>query len=515
MQESVIIGFFNNFICHLARLYNHSKTHLILESVSIRLKGMFAESALWNYVKSYERSSRFFENSFLYKAVQGGFNWFLSVIRRFYPYADGCFKCSLTGTLIMRSITGRLLDKLLDRFVFTIGLFIFIHTTVPYDKWHNQYGAALIVLITLLYLIKAAGDVRYGLDLKKLDFALILFTGSVIIAAATSITPASSLKTLVFNSMSFLLIFVMVNVIKTREEIGQIMYWIIGAITMTALYGFWQYINKVPVDPLLVDVNFSAGVGRVYSTMGNPNNYAEYLVLTLPFFAAAFLNSKKLWVQLVVTGLAAFALLNLFFTSSRSSWIGFMVSVFLFIFFKNRKLIPVFIVLGILAIPFLPASITDRLNTIGKDTSSLYRLNIWIGSSRLLGDYWATGVGLGPEPFIKLFNRYTTAQLPAHSHMLPLQIWLELGIAGLLSFIWLMARLVKKGMISIFGKKDEYLNNVIIACIASLAGIFTIGLVEYVWFYPRILTMFWIDAGILMAALNLQYLRPGMPELKD
>jgi putative inorganic carbon (HCO3(-)) transporter len=225
--------------------------------------------------------------------------------------------------------------------------------------------------------------------------------------------------------------------------------------------------------------------------------------MTIPFYGAAFFNAKTGRVKAVVAALSLLPLINLVLTSSRSSWIGFVVSIFVYIFLKNRRLIPIFILAGIAAIPLIPGFMIERMLTLGRDTSSTYRLDIWKGALGVLKDYWATGVGIGPQPFIKLFRNYSSALVPAHSHMLPLQIWLELGIAGIASFIWLVVRLVKKGMIIISGKKDGYTNNIIIASIASLAGIFTIGMVEYVWFYPRTLNMFWIDMGIFLIAVNL------------
>ncbi|MCX7842077.1 MAG: O-antigen ligase family protein [Clostridia bacterium] len=510
MNNSYIISYINKIVYWLLEAYRESMGHKVMERFSVRLKEHFAGSRIWNFIKSYESTSRYFEQSIVFMTVQGGIDWLLGLLRKGAAAAEIPFKSCIAARLLQFSFFGKLMKFIWENIVIILCFFIFVHTVVPYHNWHNQYGAALITLIALIYLAKASFDVRYRPDIKKLDFALILFVFSIILAALTSITPSSSIKTLVFNGMSFLLVLVMVNVIKCREDIGAIIHSIMLSILVACFIGFWQYIKGVEVDPVLVDLTFGA-VGRVFSTMGNPNNYAEYLILTIPFFVAAFLNARNLYLKLAVAGAAVLAVINLVLTSSRSSWIGFAVAVLVFIFFKNRKLIPLVLLLGILAIPLLPVSITSRLATIGKDSSSLYRLSIWEGALRMLGDYWPTGAGLGPEPFMKLFNRYSAEKRPAHSHLLPLQVWLELGIVGIASLVWLIVRLIKKGAWCIAVGRDAYLNNVIIACISSIAGIFVIGLFEYVWFYPRILTMFWIDIAIFMAALNLQHIKTALP----
>lgn len=495
MSESAIVHFVYMLVMRFIESYKKSLTHKLIESASQKLKGYFSYSKIWGAVRANERASAFFENSYFHYTLQGTLDKFLNMLRTVYTIIKVSYEASILGSLI---------NKLLARFVLIICFFIFLHTVIPYHLWHNPYGVAMILGITILYLIKAAGDSRYGLNFKKLDLALIIYILAILLAAATSITPLASMKTLLFNAVLFLFLFIMVNSIKTKEELGVILYWIIAAVTVSSFYGIWQYINHVPIDPRLVDINtFGAGVGRVYSTMGNPNDYAEYIILTLPFYGAAFFNSKSMKGKIIVLMLAVPLLFNLFVTGSRSGLLGFMVAAFVYVFLKNRKLIPVLILLGIASIPFIPNSIIIRMQTIGKDSSSTLRMSIWGGSLSMLKDYWVTGLGLGPQPFMKLFNNYSDINKPPHSHMLPLQIWLELGLVGIISFAAFVFRIVKKGIASIFEKRNLYLNNIIIANIASLAGIITIGFVEYVWFNPRILNMFWINTGIFLIALNL------------
>ena len=50
---------------------------------------------------------------------------------------------------------------------------------------------------------------------------------------------------------------------------------------------------------------------------------------------------------------------------------------------------------------------------------------------------------------------------------------------------------------------DKYLKYGIIAGVSSLAGILVVGIGEYVWYYPRVMVIFWIITGLLLASLNL------------
>jgi putative inorganic carbon (HCO3(-)) transporter len=351
--------------------------------------------------------------------------------------------------------------------------------------------------------LKCALSEGYECDIGKLDIAFILFVIACALSTATSIIPLDSLRVFAYNLIPLFFVFLFVNAVKTRRDMTVIMHFIIAGVTIASLYGIYQYILHVPVDETLVDVSVSGSISRISGTMGNPNNYAEYLVLCLPFFASSFLNSRNVRSKILIAGLALLPLANLYLTSSRSSWLAFAAACMVYLFLKRRRMLPLIVLAGILLYQFLPPSITNRIATIGRDSSSLYRIPIWEASLRMLKDYWVTGLGTGPEPYMKMFGIYSNmTTVPPHSHMLPLQIWLEFGLAGIASFIWMIVRLFKKGLDGIFRKKDAYYDNISAAAIASLTGIMVIGAFEYVWFYPRVMSMFWIVISIFIAAIN-------------
>lgn len=496
MYNSVILNLVSHIKQKTASAYRESRS---CEAACIfinTIKRWFNGSMFWRFVKSPEKTSVYWEESCFYKVAQKAADVLLASIRKFFYVFHDALNVSVTGFATVRII---------DRLMAVICLFIFVSTIIPHDRWRNHYSTIIIAFIAVIYLFKAATDREYHLDLRKLDFALIIFVLSALLSAFTSIARANSIRTLVLHIVPILLSFIMVLSIKTKKEMDAVLFSIIAAVTIASLYGIWQYINHVPVDPLLVDISMGKkGVGRIFSTMENPNNYAILLLLTIPLYLAAFFNAKSVNLKVVVALLTLLSAVNLALTYSRACYVGFLVAVLVFALLKNGKYIPMLILVGLAALPLLPRSIIDRMRNLSSDTSYLYRLEIWKGAFRLLKDYWLTGIGPGTEPFMKLFLSYSSATPPAHSHMFPLQLGLEFGAPGLLSFIWFMGRTFKKGLKRIFTPNgDAYLKNVAIACISSLAGMFTVGIVEYIWFYPRILNQFWINVGLLTVALNM------------
>lgn len=494
ISQSILYRSIYWLISKFNTLYRYSGTHRILVKMSETLKSCFDGSGLWRFIRRDEKCGKFFEYSIFYKVIQSVINLFIIGARKL---------ASICSAWYESSILYRLLDKLVSRFELLIGTVILIHTVIPHQRWHNQYTLVLVFCTALLYFIKLVHDRSSSLDIKKVDFALIVFGLSVLFAAATSIAPRASLRSFTFYAVMFLMVLIMVNSLKTEEQIKSLMHVIIAGVTLASVYGIWQYANNIQVDPRMVDVRFSKGVRRVFSTMGNPNDYAAYLILTIPYFITAFLQSKSRKVKFILAAFTALVLVNLVLTSTRAAWIAFVIATFVYVFLKNRKLIPLLVLVGIAALPFIPESIMMRIRYVGKDSSSLYRIKIWKSSLGMLKDYWVTGIGLGPEAVMGLFANYSQIQTPAHSHMLPIEIWLEMGLLGIMSFIWFVARIVKKGCITIFNTKNAFANNLIAASVASYAAILAMGLTDYVWFYPRTMNMFWFNTGIFLAAINL------------
>ena len=494
-EKGIIAGLSAVFITWAERIYRGSGLSRRVAGLAAECRRIAGKSDLWRFFFRPERSTLFLNSSAAGRIMNAGERLSLRGLRA-------------AGRRLESSLTGRFLASAAAHTAWITGTFVLIQTIVPHQYWFNIFNLVLSGLVFLLYLVRCATDRSEQATLSplKLDTAMLIFFLAGAMAAVTSLHLRDSLRIFTLNLIPLLVVFVIVNGLKTLRDLERFMWLTVTGVTVASLYGFAQYAMGIEVDQRLVDTVVSGSIRRLFSTMGNPNNFGEYLVLTLPLYAALFLNGKTIRMKLLVAGLALLPLGNLFLTSSRSSWLGLVFAGGIFLFMTYRKLLPLLLLGGLLAIPVLPDSIRQRIGTIGRDSSSQYRVIIWKGAFRMLGDYWLTGTGQGPAPFMALFPRYSTLRDVVHSHMLPLQIWLETGLAGILSFLWMMGRLFKKvaggaAVTENRSESDNAIRRIRAAAFAGMAGLLFIGIFEYVWFYPRILSMFWILAGLLMAAL--------------
>jgi O-antigen ligase len=199
---------------------------------------------------------------------------------------------------------------------------------------------------------------------------------------------------------------------------------------------------------------------------------------------------------MILIVLAAFAL-----TYSRAGYVALMAGLGIFVLMTAPRLVPIALLVLILALPFIPAGIIERLFTLGQDTSSRYRFLIWGGVLRMLDDFWVSGIGMGPTAFIRIYQSYAhpLAERAMHSHNTFLDIISHSGIGALLAFLAYLFRLFKHGVLSHFKSTDKEFKIYISAGISALTVFIVFGVGEYLWFYPRVMLVFWVVTGLVGA----------------
>lgn len=478
--------------------YSGSITDRVIRWMVKWLRAWLASSWIVSVAVRPGQADRIWEHSRAY----GLYRWVLGLpsraFRRLYVKFENIYRGSLLS---------RCLDMVTENLHILLGGFIFLVMVFPYERWNNLYASLMLAMLLMLFVVKVITGRADAFNPQGMSLYAALFAITVVFSCVFSVAPGLSLRFLVFYINCFLTVLLLVSIVRTKEHLLQLLKICLIGLTVTGIYGVWQAYVGVPVIASQIDVSaFENFTGRIYSTIGNANDYAEILVLLMPFYAALFLNSKTVAGKLFYAAMAVPSLGALVFTMSRSSWIGFVVALLIFISFTNWRLLPVVGILGIASLPFLPPAIMERIKSIFTgDSSTNYRTLILKTVNPMLKDYWFTGVGLGTDAFTKIVKDYPlyAKAIPPHSHNLLLQIWLETGILGLLSYMAFLLNLFKNGIRSIFGKVDPQLRNIIIAAGAALCGVMVTSLAEYIWFERRVMLIFWAVVGILMTALSI------------
>ena len=491
---------------------------------------------LWAFLSTYQEGffaqcfqkgeaavGKTFRNSFLYSFLTG--RNLLAVSAKHSVILD-FFDALLIGVIgfctkiyknIRRMNRDGVNQKFFDRFHKTglfsfetiAGVLIALMFIVPGNQWNNAYGLLLAVGLAGLYFLVLLSGRRFSYHLKGLPFLLMVFLFSCFLSVVISYAPRDSFRVLLFFVTAFLLMLVLAGSLRNRSSFQRFLGVLYAGVWLTALYCVLQGIQGVDVDVRLTDVTANAGMpGRAFSTFENPNNYAEFLVLFFPFLMAFSLNLKRKSVKIFTFALLVVPFAALLYTYSRSCWVSFALSMVVFLALYNYRYLPLLLLAGIALVPFLPQTVLNRILTIGSmtDTSNQYRLLIWDGVLKMLKDTWVSGIGLGPVAFSRIYPSFahSNAVLAPHSHMLYLQILVETGILGFVSFgLYWLATLKRSISQLLKPALSSEKRTLLIAGVSSLTGILFVSGAEYIWFYPRVLFSFFIVLGLVTAALSL------------
>lgn len=379
---------------------------------------------------------------------------------------------------------------------------------IPHESWNNGYAIGLSAVLAVMYWLLLISGQSFGIDVRRISVCLFAF--AVASAGGAFMAPSRSDGVRVLLMLAASVIF-MLTIWGSVSDIGRLTGFVrimcIGLFVM-CIYGLYQHLTGVESVAALTDLANNKGMpGRVYSTFGNPNNFAEAVVLLLPFLYALIITEGKKPVKFIWCGVLAVCVASLFMSYSRACYIAFAVSAVVFVMMYDWRLVFPLLLAGLVCIPFLPESVMNRILTIGSlnDTSNAFRVYLWDGVGDMLKDNWLMGVGLGPDAFMRAYRPYASflALNAPHSHMIYLELFVELGIIGGVGFFGYMMSSVRRGIVTVSNASGRC-RIMAIAAISSFAGIAFTGAAEYIWFYPRVMFLFWIVLSILLSAVRLE-----------
>lgn len=327
---------------------------------------------------------------------------------------------------------------------------------------------------------------------------VILLAGATLAATIGSVTIRGSLPSLVLWASYTAVFFVTSQWVRRNGDAWfAAVAWAVSA-TLVALLGIRQYFSGIETAESWVDIKMTDYITtRVYAIFGNPNMLAEYLSYAIVLAFVMFLASKGTLARLSMAAAIIPMVACLGVTFSRGGWVATALGLFIVSAVKDRRFLALLLVVLVISPMFLPESIllrAESLITLG-DSSAKYRLTIWTSVLRMIKDKWATGIGLGPATFAQVYPQYEIAGTPAaHTHNLYLQILVEMGVAGLLFFLWTVLNHLRDALAS--KHLDRYASFVLVGTVAGTLGQLAHGFIDNIWYSPKNVMFFWAAIGI-------------------
>ncbi|MBN3040041.1 MAG: O-antigen ligase family protein [Candidatus Omnitrophica bacterium] len=312
---------------------------------------------------------------------------------------------------------------------------------------------------------------------------------------ALSIYPAITKEGLI-QFISYLSIFFLtINTIKTRKQFERIFLFIIAWAVVLNLYG------------AIKRYFFNAESAFGLSTFGNQNHFAGYMVLITPLAAGYAIYCKNFYKKLFFSFLCAMLAAGIFFSLSRAALLSLICSFFLMtgVFFLAKKtkwrrnVKTVFLIIIIIIVLLTAISLESMRQKLSITHRGLNeRIIRFKDALDLAKNFLFFGVGLGNFRYI--FTRYRTFfsdQLQFYLHNDHLQLLVEVGLAGLISYCLFFFYVLRSIVNQLFSRRDPLVKNMLLGGICGIFALLLDSFFDLDFHIPAIAFMFWFLLGLL------------------
>ena len=301
----------------------------------------------------------------------------------------------------------------------------------------------------------------------------------------------------------------LVSYLETEEDRRGFLRGMFLSFVCILIYGIFQFLDmsdmadEAAARGWIDAKRFPLLYRRMFSTLGNPNLYAGYLLVAIGMITSFFLFMKRraIRVTLGVFGLAA--VLCLLLTYSRGAWVAFFAMMAVLATVYDKRLWLIFLVVPVVLF-FYQGQITERFLSIfsGKDTSIALRFALWEVTVAMIQEHLLTGIGWGiyfaTYPWYNFYIQDPTVII-YHAHNMYLSVTAEVGIPGAIGFFWfyfghavLAFRLYRKSA-------DSFSRAVGLGLFLGIVGLAVHGLGDHVLSSRALSLVFWSLCALGMA----------------
>lgn len=345
------------------------------------------------------------------------------------------------------------------------------------------------ILISSSWIIKSLTEKKIIFRRTILDIPLTIYLIVLLLSTIFSIDPRSSVLGYysrfnggLISQISYCLLYWAFVSNISKKEVKEIIKYGVYGLFIASVLAILEHFG-IGITCSLMGLGWSTDcwvqdvANRVFSTFGQPNWLAAYLVATLPLCWKVVVDQNSTDTKKIIWGILSIVFfVTLLFTKSRSGLLGFGVASVVFWGFMNDKLkfVKIFMVLNaifiVLFFVFQPPTADSRqptansrapaLETGGTESGEI-RKNVWMGALEIWKNYPILGSGVETFAFAfpmhkplahNLVSEWDFIYNKAHNEYLN-----YLATTGILGFLSYITILVSSIVLIAKTKRYEYL----------------------------------------------------------
>lgn len=251
------------------------------------------------------------------------------------------------------------------------------------------------------------------------------------------------------------------------------------------------------------------GFERITGSFLHPNPFAIYLTFLFLVGLALYRHLGWSW-RIALLPILAGSGIQLLFTFTRSAWIAAIAGLLVIALLQSKKLFVGLVVTVVLAVVMVPATV-ERLSDLGQATTASgapgnslqWRIQFW-GETLSTVQNPVVGLGLGSAAALT-----EEGKLPHNDFV---RTYVEMGLFGLLSYIWFLWRLGEMVKVALRRSPPGLIRGLAVALAASSVAFLLASFVSNILSQLVILWYFATIAGAAWAAVRLSGNQPDQVE---
>jgi O-antigen ligase len=337
---------------------------------------------------------------------------------------------------------------------------------------------------------------EFTLPRTPLDLFFLFYAAAELLACTFAIDVPYAFLLLQRRLLIIPIIYVLAGATRSVDDVKVLFGALLASATGVALY------SLIPVILHLADfLAFRRRLGefQIYMTAGGIMMIA--LLLVIPFLVHRSTPRK---VRIVLGLVALPMLVNLYFTFTRSSWLGMIAGIVVIGALRTRKVLFTLLAALVIVVAASPPAILQGRILAIFDPSHPYnvtRVNMWHVGWKVFLDHPVLGIGdVGMET---IWTRYSDPawKVEGHLHNNVVQWAVTIGIVGLSAILAVFVRAwtaVWRIERELRGKWFE--GSLALGGLAVMAGFHVNGLFEWNFGDTEIIMLIWAVLGLVFAA---------------
>ena len=384
--------------------------------------------------------------------------------------------------------------------------------------WSHNIIEFLILATALFWILKLALIKNAAIGKLPVDRFILGFLLICGLSLLYSVNRDLSLRSLLLLFSHAAFFYLLVHTLD-RDAVARFCGLFVGLATALSLYGLYESFFLYRFIGEHIDMSFlnatarnMISLRRVSSVFGWPNRLAGFLGMAIPVSIGLLLHENRPKFRILLSACTILMSACMLVTFSIGGWLSFLgaliFAAILSFWFMGTKLREFIlnrrIFMGLTALLLIVVLVTvgwiiteKRANTVTAGAIEC-RIAYLKGSLGLIRNNLLLGTGLGT--FRLAYPQYMPAKKvygTQHAHNIFLEIWSEMGLAGVILFLIFIGLVINTGIREFSNTENQEHRFVVLGLITGITAFLLHNIIEFTFYSPEVSLYWWLLLGLL------------------